>query len=177
MISLITLFKGETVPFVLWIAVGCAGLSGLIFTIDFPKGSLPRLGRIGVWISNYSDGWKSLRTNKPCLVNACFWQLIIFLSAGVWVTMAYYSLGIKISLLLGTGLSIVNSFANILVIIPGNFGIQETVYGYFTYLTGTLFAQGVVVSALVRIVLLLITLLLAPFSWFHLFYKQNIKLK
>ncbi len=176
-ISLITLFMGQAVPFILWIAVGCASLSGIFLMIDFPKGSLSGLGRIGVWISNYSDGWKSLRTNKPCLINACIWQLTIFLSSGVWVTMAYYSLGLKISLLLGMGLSILNSFTNILVIIPGNFGIQEAVFGYFTYSTGVLFAQGVVVSALVRIVLLLITLLLAPFSWYRLFYRHNISLK
>lgn len=175
--SLTILFMGQAVPFVLWITVGCASVSGVAFMIDFPKGSLSKLGRIGVWVSNYSDGWKSLRTNRSCLIHACIWQLIIFLSSGVWVTMAYSSLGIKINLLLGTGLSILNSFTNILVIIPGNFGVQEAVYGYFTYLTGTLFAQGVVVSTLVRIVLLLITLLLAPFSWYYLFYKQNIRLQ
>lgn len=176
-INLLTIIMGKTVPYVLWVAVCGASLSGLMLMVDFPKGVLPKLGRIGTWASNYSDGWRSLRTNKPCLVQACVWQSVIFLSSGVWVTMAYYSLGMKISLLIGTGLSILSSFSNILVIIPGNFGIQEVVYGYFTYLTGTLFAQGVVVSALVRIVLLLITLLLAPISWYYLFHKQDINLK
>ena len=174
--NLITVLMGNPVPFVLWIAVGCAGLSGIIFMIDFPTGSLPKLGRIGVWISNYSNGWKSLRANKSCLIKACIWQFIIFVSAGVWVSTAYYSLGIKINPLLGISLSVLISFTNILTIVPGNLGIQEAAYGYFTYLTGMSFTQGVVVSALVRVVLLSMTLLLTPASWYYLFYKQNIKL-
>ena len=144
--------------------------------IDFPKGSLPKLGIIGALRSNYSNGWKSLRTNRSCLLNACIWQFIIFVSAGIWVSTAYYSLGIKINPLLGISLSVLISFTNILVIVPGNLGIQEAVYGYLTYLTGMSFAQGVVVSALVRVVLLLMTLLLTPVSWYYLFYKQNINL-
>jgi len=174
--NLATLLMGKAVPLIFWIVAcfGCA--SGILFIVDFPKGALPKMGKIGILISNYSDGWKSLRANKSCLIKACIWQFIIFVSAGVWVSTAYYSLGLKINPLLGISLSVLISFTNILTIVPGNLGIQEAAYGYFTYLTGMPFAQGVVVSALVRVVLLSMTLLLTPASWYYLFYKQNIKL-
>ena len=174
--NIVTILLGGTVPFVFWIAVCGASASGLLFTIDFPQKSFFRLGKISTLISNYSEGWKSLRTNKSRLLNACIWQFFIFVSSGIWVSIAYYSLGIKINPLLGISLSVLISFTNILVLVPGNLGIQEAVYGYFTFLTGLSFAQGVVVSALVRAVLLAITLCLTPFSWYFLFYRQNISL-
>jgi uncharacterized membrane protein YbhN (UPF0104 family) len=174
--SIITISMGGKVPMVLWIAVCCASASGILFMVDFPKGLLPKLGKIGKLLSSYSDGWRSLRTNKSCLIKACIWQLIIFICSGIWVSTAYYSLGIKINPLLGMSLSVLISFTNILIIVPGNLGIQEAVYGYFTLLTGMSFAEGVVVSAFVRIVLLSITLFLTPFSWYFLFYRRHISL-
>lgn len=174
--NLVTLTLGGTVPLILWIAVAFALASSVLFMIDFPKDSLHKLGKISTILSNYAEGWKALRTNRTCLINACIWQFIIFVSSGIWVSAAYYSLGIKINPLLGISLSILVSFSNILIIVPGNLGIQEAVYGYFTYLTGMTFAEGVVVSAVVRAVLLSITLGLAPFSWYFLFYKRNINL-
>jgi hypothetical protein len=68
------------------------------------------------------------------------------------------------------------SITNIFVIVPGNIGIQEVVFGYFTYLSGLLFFQGVIISTLIRVVDLLATLLLIPFSWYFLFYRQNIQI-
>ena len=174
--NLITTITGGTVPLLFWVIVLLGFTSGILLVIDIPQGALSKSGRIGVWISNYSDGWKNLRTNKTCLVNASVWQFIIFVSAGIWVSTAYYSLGIKINPLLGVSLSVIISFTNILTIVPGNLGIQEAAYGYLTYLSGMLFAQGVIVSTLTRVVLLFMTLLLTPASWYYLFYRQNIKL-
>lgn len=174
--NIATILMGGEVPFLFWLAAFGASAPGLLFVIDFPQKSLSKLGKIGTLISNYSEGWKSLRTDKSRLLHACIWQFIIFVSSGIWVSAAYYSLGIRINPLLGISLSILISFTNILVIVPGNLGIQEAVYGYFTLLTGMSFAEGVVVSALVRVVLLVVTLFLTPLSWYFLFYRQNIHL-
>ena len=62
-----------------------------------------------------------------------------------------------------------------MVIIPGNFGIQEVICGYFLSLSGLSFVQGVAVSSLVRAVGLVITLALAPLSWYFLFFRERIK--
>lgn len=174
--NFVTISMGGTIPTFLW-TVACSALTpSLLFMVDFPKELFSKLGKFGTLMSNYSDGWRSLRTDRPRLIMACIWQLTIFVSSGIWVSTAYYSLGIKIDPMLGISLSILISFTNILVIVPGNLGIQEAVYGYFTLLTGMPFADGVVVSALVRVVLLVVTLFLTPLSWYFLFYRQNIHL-
>src|SRR3990170_2792735 len=59
--NLATIIMGGAVPYVFWVAACCGCASGILFMIDFPKGSLPKLGIIGALISNYSNGWKSLR--------------------------------------------------------------------------------------------------------------------
>ncbi len=174
--NLITMLIGGTVPFILWIATLTASASGLLFLFDFPQDSLAKLGKVGALLSNFSSGWKSLRTNKSCLIKACVWQLVTFISSGIMISAAYYSLGIKINPFLGISLAVLISIANIFIIVPGNIGILEFTYGYFTYLSGLLFFQGVVISTLLRVIGLLTMILLAPFSWYYLFYKQNIKI-
>jgi len=175
--NLSVLLMGNHIPSILWLFTFLALASGMLVGIDFPTESMARFGKIGELMSNFSDGWKSLRKNRSCLVKASAWQALIFLSLGIWTATAYYSLGIKINPLIGISISVFASFANLVMIIPGNFGIQEIVYGYFTILSGLLFSQGVVVSVLIRGIGLLITLVLAPISWYILFYSQGIKIK
>lgn len=175
--NLSVLIMGNRVPSIFWVFTFLALASGFLFEIEFPKESILRFGKIGELMAIFSDGWKSLRENKPCLLKAAAWQTVMFLSSGIWVATAYHSLGIKINPLLGVSISVFVSFANLVMIIPGNFGVQEMVYGYFTILSGLLFSQGVVVSVLIRGVGLLITLVLAPISWYLLFYIKGIKIE
>ncbi len=174
--NLVILSAGGTIPLMFWIAGGVGSTSGILFAIDFPKGALTKLGRIGTLISSFSDGWRRLRTDWNSLIRAAIWQAVIFFSSGIWISAAFYSLDFKINPLMGLSLSILISFTNIFMILPGNFGIQEAVYGYFSLITGMTFTEGIVVSTLVRVVLLLVTLVLTPWSWYYLFYKKNIKI-
>lgn len=174
--NLIILFLGGGVPWVLWVGALIAAASSLLFILDFPQVSLSRLGRIGALINSFSDGWKILRTSRSTLTKACVWQFISFVTSGLWLSTAFHGLGIAMSPLLAISLSVLISFTNILVLIPGNLGIQEAAYGYFTYLSGMTFAEGIVVSTLVRVVVLAMTLLLTPVSWYFLLYKQHINL-
>lgn len=175
--NLSVLLMGNRVPIVFWAITFCATASGLLFWIEFPKGSILRFRKIGKLISNFSEGWKSLIMNRSCLIKTSAWQMAIFLSSGVLVTTAYYSLGIKINPMLGISISLFASFANLVVVIPGNIGVQEIVYGYFTVLSGVLFSQGIAVSVLIRGVGLLLTLVLAPISWYLLFYRKGIRIE
>jgi uncharacterized membrane protein YbhN (UPF0104 family) len=175
--NLIAMIQGIVVPVLLWLGPIVGVASSLLFLWDFPKKYSERLGKLGLLIENFSDGWKEIRSNRPYLIQACLWQIAIFVSSGIAVTLAYQSIGIGINPVLGTSLAVFISFSNLVAIIPGNFGIQETVYGYLTYLSGLAFVQGVVISALMRAVSLLITFLLAPFSWYFLFYRHGIKLR
>ncbi len=172
----IATLQGVKVPEILWVITVCGGASGLLFFFDFPKKMTGRLGKIGALIDNFADGWKELRSNRTYLIKACFWQTAIFIATGLYVTVAYNSIGIGINPLLGISLSIFIFFSTLVTIVPGNLGVQEAVYGYFSYMSGLTFVQGVVASTLMRVIGLFITLILAPISWYFLFYRQKIKI-
>lgn len=171
----LAIIQGVEVPEILWAGAFLGAATTLLFFFDIPKGYSTKFGQIGALVENFSDGWNQIRTNKACLLKACLWQIAIFISSGIAVTFAYHSVGIAISPALGISLSVFISFSNLVAIIPGNFGIQETVYGYLTYLSGLMFIQGVVISTLIRAVGLIITLVIAPISWYFLFFRYGIK--
>jgi uncharacterized membrane protein YbhN (UPF0104 family) len=175
--NILATVQGIEVPGILWIGSVAGAASSLLFFFDFPKRYFQKFGKLGALVESFSDGWNQIRSNKSCLVKACLWQIAIFISSGIAITLAYRSIDITINPVLGISLSVFISFSNLVAIIPGNFGIQETVYGYLTYLSGLMFVQGVVVSTLTRVVGLLITLLIAPFSWYFLFFRHGIKLQ
>jgi uncharacterized membrane protein YbhN (UPF0104 family) len=175
--NILAAMQAIKVPGILWVGSIIGATSSLLFFFDFPKKYFEKFGKVGMLVENFSDGWNEIRSNKSYLLKACLWQIVIFISAGLGVTYAYRSIGIDINPLLGTSLSVFISFSNLIAIIPGNIGIQETVYGYLTHLTGLMFVQGVVISTLMRAVGLLFTLLIAPFSWYFLFFRHGIKLR
>lgn len=168
--------QGIEVPEILWGAAFLGGATTLLFFFDFPKDSFTKFGKVGTLIEQFSDGWNRIRTDKVCLIKACLWQIAIFMSSGIAVTYAYRSVGIHISPVLGISLAVFISFSNLIAIVPGNFGIQETIYGYLTYLSGLMFVQGLVISMMIRAIGLLITLVIAPISWYFLFFRYRIKL-
>lgn len=177
MTNIIATIQGVEVPGILWVGSALGAASSLLFFFDFPKKHFEKFGKLGALFENFADGWSQIRSDKSCLIKACLWQIAIFISSGIAVTLAYRSIGIGINPLLGVSLAVFISFSNLVAIVPGNFGIQETVYGYLTYLTGLMFVQGVIISTLTRVVGLLITLLIAPFSWYFLFFRHGIKLR
>lgn len=168
--------QGIEVPGILWGGAILGAGTTLLFFFDFPKGYFTKFGRVGALAESFSEGWSQIRTNKACLLQACLLQIAIFISSGIGVTFAYHSVGVDISPVLGISLSVFIAFSNLIAIIPGNFGIQETVYGYLTYLSGLMFVQGIVISMMMRVVSLVITLAIAPISWYFLFFRHRIKL-
>jgi hypothetical protein len=172
----LAMMQGIEVPKTLWAGAFLAGAATLLFFFDVPREYFARFGKVGVWIENFFDGWTQIRTNKACLIKACLWQIAIFISSGIAVTFAYRSVGIVISPVLGISLSVFIAFSNLVAIVPGNFGIQETVYGYLTYLSGLMFVQGLLISMMTRVVGLSLTLIIAPISWYFLFFRYRIRL-
>ena len=168
--------QGIEIPKILWLGSVLGAGSSLLFFLDIPKYASGKLGKVSVLLGNFSDGWNEIRSNKVCLMKACLWQVAIFTSSGISLTIAYYSIGIKISPILGISLAVFISFSNLISIIPSNFGIQEVIYGYLSYMSGLLFIQGVVISALMRAVALLVTVVIVPFSWYFLLFRQRIKI-
>ena len=175
--NILAILRGIEVPGILWIGSVAGAASSLLFFFDFPKKYFGKFGKVGALIESFSDGWTELRLNRSCLIKACLWQIAIFISSGMGITLAYRSIGVDIDPTLGVSLSVFISFSNLVAIIPFNFGIQEVIYGYLTYLSGLMFFQGVVISTLMRVVGLSIPLLIAPFSWYFLFFRRGIKLR
>lgn len=177
LMNLVAAIQGVKVPAILWISSFFGIASSMLFFFDFPKGSLWKIGKVGILLESFSDGWKELRSNKRCLIEASLWQVAIFISSGITVIIAYHSIGIDINPMLGISLSIFISYSNLIAIIPGNIGVQESIYGYLSYISGLMFVQGVVISALIRTIGLVITIFIAPLSWYFLFFRYKIKLR
>jgi uncharacterized membrane protein YbhN (UPF0104 family) len=174
--NMLAMMQGIKVPEILWGGSLLAGATTLLFFFDVPREYFTKFGKIGVLVENFSEGWNRIRTNKACLIKACVWQVAIFVSSGIAVTFAYHSVGIEINPVLGISLAVFIAFSNLIAIVPGNFGIQETVYGYLTYLSGLMFVQGLVISMMMRAVGLLMIFMIAPISWYFLFFRYRIKL-
>lgn len=163
------------VPWILWFGCVLGIGSSLLFAFSLPKHIFGKFGKAGVVLESFLDGWNQIRVNRVCLLKASLWQVMIFIGSGISLAIAYQSIGSKISIVVGISLAILISFSNLLSIIPGNLVIQEVIYGYLSYTLGLPFVHGVIVSALMRAVSLLVTLAMAPLSWYFLFFRHRIK--
>lgn len=169
--------QGIKVPFILWIATIGGAMSTILFFFDIPQIISEKSGRFGRLMNNFSSGWKELRSNKANLVKVCIWQIAIYLCSGIQIAIAYRSLGMDINPLIGISLSVFIFFSTVVTVIPGNLGFQEALYGYFSYLSGLTFVQGVIAGALLRAVGLALTLILGSISWYFLFLQRGIKFR
>lgn len=167
---------GHTVPWVMWLSAVGAGTSIVLFWVAVPEWLTRRLGRIGNILHLFSIGWQQIAHNRRCLIDSIVYQLLLFLMAGIGIAIAYYSLGAILNPLLGVSVAVFLTFSNLIVITPGNVGINEIVVGYISSISGLTFAVGVAASVLWRVIGLLVRLLLAPMCWYFLFYRNHIEL-
>lgn len=169
-------FMGQPVPLILWAAVVAAASSVVLFWVTIPVRLTSRLGRIGRMLDLFSDGWKSLRSNRRSLIEAAIFQMLSFVTLGGVITVSYRGLGLELNPLLGVSIAVFTVFSNLVIITPGNLGIQEVIIGYLSQLSGLLFVQGVAASALMRTVQFVTAFSLAPAAWYLLFYRRSIHL-
>jgi uncharacterized membrane protein YbhN (UPF0104 family) len=172
----IMLLSGHLVPSVFWIGSAGSALSVAVFWMSIPAKWTSRLGRVGKMLILFSEGWRSLRTDKGRLVRAGIYQLLAYAFWGLSISVAYRSLGVAIDPVVGVSIAVFLTFSNAVIITPGNLGIQEAVAGYLTMLSGSSFVEGVAASALIRATGLVITLVLAPVAWYLLFVRRGIQI-
>ncbi len=173
----ILLVMKETIPIVIWIVAIVVSFSGFLLIVDIPKTLFSRNKLINGLLANFSDGWRELRTNKSCLIRASFYQIVIFSCSGMSMAVAYRALGININPLFAVSLSAVYLCSTILTIIPGNFGIQESIFGVLSSQMGLAFSQGVIISTLIRLIGIIMLFVSFPISWYFLFYRHGIKIR
>lgn len=177
-INLISLLIiGNEVPSVVWWLSVLSISSVLFLGFDLPDQWVSKAGHIGELFKLLSAGWKQLRTNRNKLLEASLYQFIIFLTSGMLTTALYHALDLKVDFLIGVSIAVFVSFSHIITITPGNLGIQESVFGYISHLSGMLFFEGVAVSALQRATGLIVIIVLAPIFWYFLFIKPGIKVR
>jgi len=174
--NIIVTLQGDTVPLILRLGAILGSTSVILFWVTIPKRLTAKLGRIGNMLRLFSDGWKNLRTNKRCLIETGFYQFLMFILSGAVITIAYQSLGLNLSFLVGISIAIFTTFSNTFSITPGNLGIQEAVVAYLSQISGMLFVEGIAAAALLRVTGWFITFAIAPFAWYLLFLRQNINL-
>ncbi len=165
---------GEPMPLELWIGAAFAVMPAVLFGMRIPEQVTLRLGRIGVILRLFSDGWRSLSMDRRCLIESSIFQLLMFAVGGWAIKAAYEGLGLDVSLTVAISMAVFTSVSNMVIITPGNIGIQEVVMGYLSQLSGLSFVQGIAGAALLRAIGLIITFLVAPGAWYLLFYRLKI---
>jgi uncharacterized membrane protein YbhN (UPF0104 family) len=175
--SLIAALNGHSVPEMIWMIAAAISAPVALFWLDIPERWMFRLGRVGQLMRQIATGWKTLRSNRRCLFQVALFQLCDFVTTGATVSIAFYSIGITVNIWTGLTIVIFVSLLNLIQVTPGNLGVQEAGFGFFSQLYGYFFLHGVVVSGLSRTVALLLTVCIAPIAWYWLFFRQKINLR
>lgn len=175
--NLVSLALGYTVPIILWVGIVFAAASIGLLWFEIPTNITKRLGRVGNMLRLFSVGWQKLRSNRILLIKASLFQLLSFIINGFIISFAYRSLNLTVHPLAGTSMAVFISFSNLIMITPGNVGIQEIIYGYLSQLSGVSFVQGIAVSTLIRVIGWVMLLILAPICWYIFFFRQKLSME
>lgn len=171
----ITVSLGYRVPVVLWVGASTAGVPVGFFWVSIPEKYTARWGKLGNMIRLFSRGWGILDADQKCLILAGFLQFLMFSISGIRIMLAYHALGIRLNPLVGVSIAVFTDFSRLVTITPSNLGIQEAVIGYLSRLSGVPFGHGVAAAVLMRAAVILIILVVAPISWYFLFFRKGIK--
>lgn len=165
------------VPPVYWLVLLGAFLSVIILRTNLSSLAFRWLpARFQKMVGLFASGWKIILANHKTIWATGLCQIGIFITAGLRIFVAYHGLGMDISPVAAVSIAVFVAFSNLVALTPGNLGVQETVIGYLTWLSGYPFAYGVAVSALIRAVDILMTMVLAPTGWIILSRGQSLSL-
>ncbi len=177
LVGLLLQRQGNNIPTDLWIlAILSAFLAPFLFWITPPERILNRFGPLSSYIRLFKEGWLSVKHGGQHLVSATFFQLLSHISYGFIILLAYKSIGLELPPVISLGIAVTLSISNLIIITPGNVGIQEFFVGLMSQMAGLTFAQGVAANAIVRVVILLVTISIAPASWYLLFFRKSISI-
>jgi uncharacterized membrane protein YbhN (UPF0104 family) len=172
-VGMLLIVDGHSVPLVLWLTVLATFSTALLFFLDVPKSWLSAMGRAGQHLDQIIDGWRSIRQGRRWFLTAGLYQLLTHVSFGLLILASYEGLGLTLEPVFALGMAVTISLTNLVIITPGNIGLQEFLLGFLAQAGGITFSQGVVAAALIRAVLLVVTLAIAPFGWYFLFLRSS----
>ncbi len=174
LISLFYMLIGQPPPSFLWIIGALFTLSVTLLWVRIPKRLTKKLGRIGNMLDLFFEGIRLFRSHRKAFVEAIFWQGAEFLSSGAAFLVAFNSLGEgKFDLLAGVSFAVFSSLLNTVFITPGNIGVLEAAVGFISQIYDFSFISGVTATALVHGGGYLVYFILAPISWYFLFFRKR----
>ena len=153
---------------VLWLlwAVGTLAVAGFIAFSLLVQGRGARvLDRVKL-LGDVVRGFNALLKNRWLL-----WRLLACLVVNNAVQLSLYmacfgAIGMPVTVYQALFYNSVSWIATVVSIVPGNIGIKEAVMGVATSLTGALFQNGVAVSLLQRVAVMIVYIVAgAAFAW------------
>lgn len=149
-------------PVALWtlLALGLVATLGFVwFALRF-SGKNPRVMQRHRLLRDVVEGFVALLTNRPmlwrllgCLVGSHLFQLLLYM-------VCFQAIGLPVTLYQALFYSSISWLSSIVAIVPGNLGIKESVMGASMLLMGSVFQNGVAVSLLQRVAVMVMYLLL-----------------
>ncbi len=164
-------------PGVLWLAwgVGALGTAAfLVLTLFFHNRMPAFLKRIPI-VQRVMEGFCNLLTDRKLLG-----KLLVCLTANNLLHLLLYiacfrSIGMEVTLYQALFYNSISRMLTLVAIVPGNIGIHQAVMGVAGSLMGDVFQQGVMVSLLHSVVLLVIYIAAAAVFAYPVWRKWNLK--
>ena len=150
-------------PLTLWLLalVGTAGLLFFLWLSQRAESRLPeRLARVKL-VADVIAGFNALIRNRTLL-----WQLLCCLVASnlahlLTNMVCFRAIGIPVTLYEALFYASVGWLASVVAVVPGNIGLKESVMGVATVALGALFSEGVAVSLLDRVSMMVVYIVMA----------------
>lgn len=140
--------------FGLFVITGCI----ILFSPSFKETKYGFINKI----LKVANGWNTIKKNNNVLFICGFMTVLHLLSNAIILIILYYSVGIKITILASLFLAAINSITIIILLTPGNLGVQEAIAVFSATVIGITPAEALVVAILMRIVQMISLFTLGP---------------
>jgi uncharacterized protein (TIRG00374 family) len=137
----------------------------------FPERHVPWANRVGRFLNTILEGWYIVKRDHALLFQMLLLSLLTIILNGLSFWVAYWALGLKISLLVAFLLGMIAAFSIFVNLTPGSLGIQEAMVSLSAALLGSSAREGLLVVLLIRAVTVLCAFILGPLYGYILIKK------
>ncbi len=159
------------IPIAVFFALSTAFLGYLLFARSFLKEPAGK----GKWrrrIWRIADGWDRIRTNRWQVGLICVIALGQREAKGVLWMVIFYCLGVPIGLSGGLFLAGIGMFSMVIMVLPGNLGVEDAVTVFSAHLIGVPLETAVAAALLARMLNMAAALAMGPISNYLLFKRR-----
>jgi uncharacterized membrane protein YbhN (UPF0104 family) len=146
-----------------------AASTSLVFV--FPDKRVPWNNHIGRFLNTMLGGWFIIKQDNTLLSRLLLLTLVTIALNGISFWLAYWALGLQISLFVAFLLGMIAAFSIFINLTPGSLGIQEAMVSLSAALLGADAREGLLVVLLIRAVTVLCAFILGPLYGYILIKK------